>query len=181
MKPSEPVEIHPYSAHWKTEFQRIGRDLRQALGDAAIRIDHIGSTSIVGLAAKSIIDVQVSVKTLESPFVAPMESLGYIWRKDNPDKTKRYFRESPGNRRTHIHIRKAGSWHEQFALLFRDYMRLHADDQRKYEAVKRALAATYRTERQRYTEAKDAVIWEIMQRADRWAAATGWELSDSDM
>ena len=94
--------------------------------------------------------------------------------------TKRYFRETPGSRRTHIHVRKHGSWHEQYALLFRDYVREHDAAAARYEAVKRELAARFRNERERYTDAKGDTFWEIMTLADRWAAATGWEPGPSD-
>jgi GrpB-like predicted nucleotidyltransferase (UPF0157 family) len=178
----EPIEIHEPSSKWADEFIAIGARLRHALGPLALRIDHIGSTSVRGLAAKPIIDVQVSVGELEpsSVFTSRIEAAGYVWRRDNPELTKRYFREAPGTRRTHIHVRRAGSWHEQFALLFRDYLRLHEDEQRRYEAVKRELAVRFRLERQRYTDAKDPIFWEIMFRADRWAAATGWQPGPSD-
>jgi GrpB-like predicted nucleotidyltransferase (UPF0157 family) len=105
-------------------FVKLGAVLRQALGTTALRIDHIGSISIANLAAKLIIDVQISVESLEPmEFLDSIESLGYVWRRNNPEQTKRYFREQPGSRRTHIHVRKFGSWHEQCALLFRDYVR----------------------------------------------------------
>jgi GrpB-like predicted nucleotidyltransferase (UPF0157 family) len=142
----EAIEIHEHSPAWAGEFRDIGMRLRAALGELALRIDHIGSTSIA-----------------------------YAWRRDNPELTKRYFRELPGARRTHVHVRRAGSWHEQFALLFRDYVRCHRDAQLEYEAVKRELAGRFRLDRQGYTDAKDAIFWTIMQRADRWAAATGWQ------
>ena len=106
----EPSEIHEYSAAWVSEFQELGAQLREALGDVALRIDHIGSTSVEGLAAKPVIDLQISVRKLDpvDPFLEPMESLGYVWKKENPEKTKRYFREGSGRRRTHIHVRRAG-------------------------------------------------------------------------
>lgn len=174
-------EIHEYTTEWGREFQTLGSALRSALAESALRIDHIGSTSIPALAAKPIIDIQVSVQALEPmDFRAPIESLGYVWRHDNPEKTKRYFREQPGSRRTHVHVRRAGSWHEQYALLFRDYMRRHKDACQRYEQVKRTLAAKYPSDMQSYTEAKTPIFWEIMQKADRWAAATGWEPGPSD-
>lgn len=175
------VEIHEHTTAWAREFATIGNALRKALTNTAIRIDHIGSTSIPGLAAKPIIDIQVSVQALEPmDFRAPIESLGYVWRHDNPEKTKRYFRERPGNRRTHVHVRRAGSWHEQYALLFRDYMRVHPDACEQYEQVKRRLAAEYLTDMPSYTESKAPIFWEIIQKADRWAASTGWEPGPSD-
>lgn len=175
------VEIHRYTDEWAREFGVIGKALRNALTGTALRIDHIGSTSIPGLAAKPIIDIQLSVLSLEPmDFRAPIESLGYVWREHNPERTKRYFREPPGSRRTHVHVRKAGSWHEQYALLFRDFMRLHADACKKYEQVKWDLAAQYPYDMPSYTDAKASIFWEIMQQADRWAAATGWEPGASD-
>ena len=183
MKTVEPIEIHDYSPKWPEEFKAIGKELRKALGEVALRIDHIGSTSVPGLAAKPIIDIQISVSSLDpvEPFLKPMESLGYVWRKNNGEKTKEYFREKPGNRRTHVHTRKLGSWHQQFALLFRDYIRIHPSDQEKYEVVKKELAEKYRYKRQEYVDAKDPIIHEIMHRADRWTADTGWEPGPSDI
>ncbi len=176
------VEISDYDPLWATEFQHIGSRLREALGSAACRIDHIGSTSVIGLAAKPIIDVQISVQQLEpmSAYLAQLETSGYLWRKDNPEKTKRYFREVPGQRRVHIHVRKHGSWHEQYALLFRDYLRSHREEQKLYETVKRELAVRYRESRHAYTDAKGDIFWEITRRADEWAKVTGWELGVPD-
>lgn len=113
-------------------------------------------------------------------FLVPLESLGYVWRRENPELTKRYFREHGDVRRTHIHVRRLGSWHEQLALLFRDYVRTHVESRERYELVKRDLAARFRDERTRYTDAKARILWEIMQEADRWAAETGWEPGPSD-
>ena len=182
MKKGELIEIVDYSNAWPEEFSALGQLLRSTLGATALRIDHIGSTSIPELAAKPIIDVQVSVASLEpvEPFGAPLEALGYIWRRDNPDLTKRYFRENLGERRTHIHVRKLGSWHQQFPLLFRDYVRLHVEDRQKYERIKRALAKKFRADRQAYTDAKKPIFWEIIARANDWASATGWEPGPPD-
>jgi GrpB-like predicted nucleotidyltransferase (UPF0157 family) len=178
----DPIEIHEYSEEWPKLFQALGARLRKALGDVALRIDHIGSTSIRGLAAKPIIDVQISVEKLEpvDPFRISLEHLGFVWRQNNPELTKRYFREKPGERRTHIHVRRAGSWSEQFALLFRDYLREHVEDQRRYERFKRELAEKYRNDRMKYTDGKNPVFWEIMFRADRWEKRTGWAPGPSD-
>lgn len=170
------VEIEPYSGEWPRLFQALGRSLREALGSVAVRIDHIGSTAVPGLGAKPVIDVQISVAAFEplDAYRRPLERLGFLFRGDNPELTKRYFRESPGMRRTHIHVRRSGSWAEQFALLFRDYLRARADEAKRYERLKRELAGQYRERRHAYTEAKAPVIWEIMARADRWSQETGW-------
>jgi GrpB-like predicted nucleotidyltransferase (UPF0157 family) len=178
----ERVIITPYDPAWPEIFVRLGATLRQALGDVALRIDHIGSTSIPGLAAKPIIDVQVSVASFEplDAYRIPLESLGWVFRSGNTDLTKRYFREAPDERRTHIHVRRAGSWPQQFALLFRDYMRVHDEDARRYSDLKHRLAQQYGEDREGYTNAKSPLLWEIMTRADAWAQSTGWEPGPSD-
>lgn len=176
------VEIADYDPAWATMFTMLGGRLRDALGEVAVRIDHIGSTSVPGLAAKPVLDIQISVASLErvAPFKDPLERLGYVYRADNTERTKRYFREAPGERRTHIHVRRAGSFAEQFPLLFRDYLRTHIDDAVEYEALKRRLAEQFAHDRHAYTEAKGSFTWTIIQRADAWAQQTGWEPGPSD-
>ena len=105
---------------------------------------------------------------------------GYTWRSTNPELTKRYFRERPGDERTHIHVRRSGSWHEQWALLFRDYMRGHVDEHAPYVALKAVLAERHGADRTAYTNGKDDFFWDVIRRADRWAAATGWEPQATD-
>ncbi|MEM7017363.1 MAG: GrpB family protein [Pseudomonadota bacterium] len=178
----EPIIICDYDPAWAEEFQTVGRLIRQSLGDIAERIDHIGSTSIPRLAAKPIVDIQISVRSLEPMYYRePLESLSFVWKSDNPQRTKRYFRESPGNKRTHIHVRKLGSWHQQFPLLFRDYLRISEADRALYASTKRQMAEKFRDDRFAYVEAKDPVIWEIMKRADVWAAESEWEPGPSDL
>ncbi len=176
------VEILPYDPEWPELFEKLGSDLRDVLGDIAIRIDHIGSTAILDLAAKPIIDIQISVAAFDpvNVYQAPLESMDYVFRDDNGDRSKRYFREAPKTRRTHIHVRRAGSWSEQFALLFRDYLRCHKDHASAYASVKRQLAGKYGRSRIGYNEAKSEIIWEIMNRANRWSQTTGWEPGPSD-
>src|SRR5579871_2328147 len=100
-----PVLIEPYDPLWPTLFAELGHRLRAALRDVALRIDHIGSTAILGLAAKPVIDVQISVRSFEPShlYVTPLVELGFVFREQNPERTKRYFREAAGERETHIH------------------------------------------------------------------------------
>jgi GrpB-like predicted nucleotidyltransferase (UPF0157 family) len=181
---AEGVVIVDYDPSWPEEFRVVGTALRASLGDVALRIDHIGSTAVVGLAAKPVVDVQVSVAAFEplDAFRVPIERAGYVHRAGNTERTKRYFRERPGQRRTHIHVRRAGSFSEQFALLFRDFLRTHPQRAAAYAALKRELAARYpgAAERHLYVEAKEPFTWETMRLADAWAQATGWEPPRSD-
>lgn len=176
------IAIADYDPDSPLRFAELGSRLRHALGPVALRVDHIGSTSVPGLAAKPVIDVQVSVDRLEpvAPFRDPLSVLGFSYRADNPERTKRYFREPPGQPRTHIHVRRAGSFSEQFPLLFRDFLRVDRAAAAEYEAVKRRLAARYADDRQAYTGAKGPIVWEVIQRADEWAQRTGWEPGPSD-
>jgi len=176
------IEVVEYDPCWPLLFRERAERLRRGLGGVAMRIDHIGSTSIPGLAAKPIIDIQISVAALEptEPFHEPLDALGYVFRSDNAERTKRYFREAPGSRREHIHVRRAGSFGEQFALLFRDYMRMHPDEAHAYAVLKRELAERYREDRHGYTDAKQPFIWEVMQRATNWSQSVGWDPGPSD-
>jgi GrpB-like predicted nucleotidyltransferase (UPF0157 family) len=110
----------------------------------------------------------------------PLERLGYCYRADNTERTKRYFREPPGAPRTHIHVRRAGSFSEQFPLLFRDYLRAHSADVAAYAQLKRRLAEQFPNDRRAYTDAKVPFSWEVIRRADDWAQQTGWEPGPSD-
>jgi len=179
----EYVSVVPYDPEWANGFQSLGNRLRIALQGLADRIDHIGSTSISGMAAKPIVDIQISVPRLEpiNPFKRAVESVGFVWRSDNRDLTKRYFREKPGDPRTHIHVRPSGSWGEQFALLFRDYMRVHPNDAAAYGQLKYELAEKYREDRKAYLNGKAAFIWTVMQRATDWSQETGWQPGLSDV
>jgi GrpB-like predicted nucleotidyltransferase (UPF0157 family) len=79
-----------------------------------------------------------------------------------------------------VHVRRAGSFSEQWALLFRDYLRAHPDVAAEYEAVKRRLAIRFREDRRAYTDAKVPFMWEVIRRADEWAQAQGWLPGPSD-
>ncbi|WP_405060838.1 GrpB family protein [Kribbella sp. NBC_01505] len=176
------IHITPYDDVWPGEFAELGARLRAALGDVALRIDHIGSTAVPGLAAKPVIDVQISVAALEpvTPFREPLEGLGFVYQADNTERTKRYFREPPGTRRTHIHVRKLGSFSQQIPLLFRDYLRTHPDAALEYATLKRELADKLAGDRAAYTDAKSPWIWDAIRQADEWAQETGWEAPPGD-
>jgi GrpB-like predicted nucleotidyltransferase (UPF0157 family) len=179
---SSPVEIVDHDPAWAGVFADLGATLRDAIGDVSLRIDHVGSTAVPGLAAKPVIDIQISVRRLEpvDAYRQPLDRLGYLYRADNPERTKRYFREPPGQRRTHLHVRRLGSFSQQFPLLFRDYLRSHPPAAAEYADVKRRCAALFRHDRSGYVEAKDSSVWSIIRRADAWAQRTGWAPGPSD-
>lgn len=183
------IVIVEYRPTWPQEFQRIARQLQDALGDLALRIDHIGSTSVAGLAAKDIIDAQVTVATLTHDLDAPFAQAGCVRRVDidrdhvpptaNDDDEnwrKLYYDPPTGMRPTHIHVRRAGSANGRYPLLFRDYLRTHPLAAEAYAQVKVALARHDSTDWDMYYDVKDPVCDIIMAGAEDWAAATAWRI-----
>ena len=182
MSADDPVVMVPYDVRWPDEFRSIGQALRKALGPIALRIDHVGSTAVPGLDAKPVIDVQVSMERLEPEdrYVPRLEELGYRFDPENPDRTKRFFVGRDGDRRTHVHIRRRGSFDEQLNLLFRDFLRTHPEAAKEYSSAKRDLAKRHRDDRGAYVQAKDPTVWSLLRRAHDWAQSSGWQAGATD-
>ncbi len=167
----EPVEIAGYDGHWPELFGEWRRRLGTALGDVALRVDHVGSTAVPGLAAKPVIDVQVSVDDLEDEpeYVPAIESTGVVLQ--SREHARRYFRPPPGRPRTvQVHVCAAGSEWERDHLLFRDYLRAHDEVRDAYAALKRELARCWGSDRLAYTGEKTAFILGTLEIAESWAA-----------
>jgi len=179
---SDDVVLSEHRAEWADEFERIASDLRAALAAQALRIDHIGSTSVPGLAAKDVVDVQVIVRRLdprlELPgFFAPydgvlVDHVPPSWEGPTEAWQKLFFRPSAG-KRVHVHVRVAGSPNERYALLFRDYLRATPAAREAWEATKRRVALEH-PDRDAYAAAKDPLTDELMDAAERWAVRVGW-------
>jgi GrpB-like predicted nucleotidyltransferase (UPF0157 family) len=164
----EPIEIVPYNESWPQLFAAWHVRLAGALGPTARRIEHVGSTAVPGLPAKSTIDIQISVDDLEdeSRYVPPIEALGVQLR--SRDLEHRFFRPFSGlPRDVHFHVCSVGSEWEKRHLLFRDYLRAHAHAREAYTRAKLSAAALWRDDRIAYTEAKDDQIRELMAAAER--------------
>jgi GrpB-like predicted nucleotidyltransferase (UPF0157 family) len=178
------VVLSEYDPAWAARFRDYATAVRGALGERAARIDHIGSTSVPGLAAKDVIDLQVSVADLEpfEPLRSALVGLGYEWMTDNDDRRKRFFRlvSRTGARVANMHVRRLGVFSEQAALLFRDYLRATPEARRRYEEAKRALAARNWPTVDDYAEAKGDCIWSLIREADRWAWEVAWAAGPSD-
>lgn len=185
------VEIVPYQDRWPAEFAAIAADLRRVLGDLALRIDHIGSTAVPGLDAKDVIDIQVSVVTLDDRIPPALIGLGLIQRQAYSDHLppaiteadgkweKFLFGRPPGQRRTNIHVRILGRGNQRYALLFRDYLRAHPLSAEAYARLKRALAVQL-PDIDAYADTKDPAVDLIWLAANDWATATGWQPGPSD-
>jgi GrpB-like predicted nucleotidyltransferase (UPF0157 family) len=178
----DSMAVVPYDPGWPGLFAALAARIRAAMGPLALRIDHIGSTAVPGLAAKPIIDVQVSVRSFDDvgAIERAMGSLGFWRRADNPDKTQLFFRETPGERRTHIHVRLSGSFQEAFTLLFRDYLRRHPQQATAYEENKYKLNSANTVDRLSAVNGKGPLVWGIIIEANKWSEETGWHPRESD-
>jgi GrpB-like predicted nucleotidyltransferase (UPF0157 family) len=170
--PSTGIEIVPYDSEWPSLFEAEAARIRSALGPTALRIDHNGSTSIPGMRAKPVIDIQVSVATLQplSVFGDPLTTLGYH-HVPHPDDAFCPFFHRPADwpHTHHIHVVEHGGLEERRTLAFRDYVRDHHDAALEYEHIKVELAGRLvgadHESRESYARAKSEFIERIVSRA----------------
>ncbi len=170
------MRIVEYDPAWAesaaTEMARIAA----ALGEGAVRVDHVGSTAVPGLAAKPIVDLQLAVAAIEarSLYVGPLEGLGYLFAPDPASPEFHFFGLPAARPRTHhLHVCVAGSEHERRHLALRDYLRAHSDEVAAYAERKRELVARAPGDRLSYIEGKGPYVAALERRALAWAAAAG--------
>lgn len=170
----EPIELAEYDPAWPARYEQMRARLAAALGDVARRIEHVGSTAVPGLAAKPIVDVQISVPDIEdeAAFRAAIEGEGFVLRFIEPGH--RYFRPPPSLPRLwQIHVCTVGSKWERDHLLFRDFLRAHPAEAARYAELKRRLVAQHRDDRIAYNDAKGPFIEHALRRAEEWARLGG--------
>ena len=157
------IEIHDYDADWPKKFEMHAGIIASTLGDSALRIEHIGSTSVPGLAAKPIIDILVVVQdsTDEAAYLPQLEAAGYVLRVREPDWNEHRMFKTP-EQDVHVHIYSAGCPEIQRNLLFRNRLRRNIHDRRRYEQMKRELAAKEWPDMNAYADAKTEVIESII-------------------
>lgn len=153
----EPVEIVAYDPEWPARFDAEAKRIREALGEHLVAIEHVGSTAVVGLEAKPVIDVAAAIGDLERwhGLVEPLRHAGYVHQPAGDFEGRRYFRRFEGGIRiAHLSLAEADSrfWREHLA--FRDALRSDPPLARRYAALKRELAARHRRDRLAYTDAK---------------------------
>ncbi len=192
------IELVAYDSGWPHRFGAFGADLRHSISDQSVdgvavrlvAIHHIGSTSVPGLAAKDVVDIQVTVA--HRPLVGDFEPFGplreaievhgYRWDPDNTDRRKRFFGlDTPEARRVvNLHVRGEGEFSQQASLLFRDYLRSHEPARARYGATKRELSERDWPTVDDYAIAKGDTVWALLREADEWAARTGWRTPPTD-
>jgi GrpB-like predicted nucleotidyltransferase (UPF0157 family) len=161
-----PVTIAEYDPAWPVLFGREASRIRAALGRSALLVEHAGSTSVPGLAAKPIIDIVLAVPDSadEAAYVPAMEAAGYaLWSRE-PDWFEHRMFKGPDTD-INLHVFTAGSAEIDRMLLFRDWLRVNEADRAAYLEVKRDLAKRTWRHVQHYADAKSAVVEEILARA----------------
>jgi GrpB-like predicted nucleotidyltransferase (UPF0157 family) len=168
-KPSNStIYLAPYDPAWSSLYSMLEEQIREALGDKVLLLEHVGSTAIPGMPAKPVIDTVLAVadSSDESSYVKPLEDRGYMLRIREPNWYEHRLLKSPGVR-GNLHVFSAGCEEIERMLLFRDWLRNHPDDRLLYEKTKRELAARVWKYRQNYADAKSDVVEEILARARR--------------
>jgi GrpB-like predicted nucleotidyltransferase (UPF0157 family) len=162
-----PVLLAEYDAIWAQLFTREAARVKRLLGDAVIRIEHVGSTSVPGLAAKPIIDIvmEVTDSSNESAYVTPLESHGYTLRIREPDWWEHRVLKGPDTD-VNLHVFTLGCPEVDRMIRFRDHLCASEPDRKLYEARKRELAAREWKYIQNYADAKTEVIEEIIARTN---------------
>jgi GrpB-like predicted nucleotidyltransferase (UPF0157 family) len=195
------INVQPYQANWCEQFDATSSRLDQALGGLVREIEHIGSTSVPGLAAKPIIDIQISVNSLDlvPNLVEPFRQVGFVHRPNaDPDRpppwevtdpaewAKAYFRTPDGTEpRIHVHVRELGRRNHRYSLLFRDFLRSSAPAREAYGRFKLMLAHHVGAESGpggtgAYLDLKGPILDLIALAAERWAIETGWNALPTD-
>jgi GrpB-like predicted nucleotidyltransferase (UPF0157 family) len=161
-----PVTLVAYDPGWPALFEREAERIRAALGEIVVRLEHTGSTSVPGLAAKPIIDMTLLVpdSSDESAYVPQLEAVGYRLRIREPDWHQHRLLRGPDTE-VHLHVFSRGSVELERMVGFRDWLRSHPEDRELYERTKRELAARTWRHVQHYADAKTAVVEEIIARA----------------
>lgn len=170
------VRIVDHEPAWAGLAEQELRRIEELLGDVAVRLEHVGSTAVPGLAAKSILDLQLSVDALEprERYVVPLEGLGYLFVPAPESPDYHFFAKPPERPRTHhLHVCEAGSDHEFRHVAVRDFLRNHADEAVRYAALKREVVARHPQDRLAYINGKDGYVTALERRVVTWARGRG--------
>jgi GrpB-like predicted nucleotidyltransferase (UPF0157 family) len=165
-KENRAIEIVPYRSDWPSQFQYHRERIKNTLGSTALRIEHIGSTSVEGLAAKPIVDILVVVSNpaKEDTYPAGMLSAGYELRVREPEFHEHRMFRTP-ERDVHIHFFPADSGEIERHLLFRDFLRANPETCDRYAALKRELSTRDWESMNAYANAKTAFIEDVLRLA----------------
>jgi GrpB-like predicted nucleotidyltransferase (UPF0157 family) len=160
------IDLAEYDPEWPRLYEREAERIGAALGSTMRRIEHVGSTSVPGLAAKPLIDIVLVVAdtTDEDAYVPPLEAAGYVLRIREPDWFEHRLFKGPDTN-VNVHTFSEGCEEVDRMVGFRDWLRRHDEDRDLYLAAKRDLARREWKYVQNYADAKSAVVQDILARA----------------
>src|SRR6516225_10963516 len=161
-----PITLAEYDPQWPALFDREAARIRAVLGAAAVRVEHVGSTSVPGLAAKPIIDMLLAVPDSadEPAYVPALEDAGYVLSIREPDWFEHRLFKGPDTA-INLHVFTVGSAEIDQMLMFRDWLRADEADRDAYLRVKRDLAKRTWRHVQHYADSKTAIVQQVMARA----------------
>ncbi|CAI9387558.1 Dephospho-CoA kinase [Bacillus sp. T2.9-1] len=164
------VEVKPYNEQWLSMFEEEANKLLEIFGSEIIEIHHIGSTSVNGLMAKPIIDIMPIVRDINriDEFNTAMVAIGYEPKGENGITRRRYFQKGGDNRTHHVHIYELGNPEIERHIAFRDYLRVHPYDAKKYGDLKDALSQRFPYNIESYIKGKEKLALEIERKALEW-------------
>jgi GrpB-like predicted nucleotidyltransferase (UPF0157 family) len=164
-----PIVVADYDEAWARLFEHIARPVRDAVADMGAEVEHIGSTSVPGLAAKPVIDIDVVVRSAEDlpAAIERLRELGYVYQGDKGIKGREAFLWPPGASPHHLYVVVAGSRPHADHIEFRDFLRRHPDLAQEYAALKRDLADRHRDDPLGYTDGKSEFVIAALQAARR--------------
>ena len=168
LKPFEsPITLVKYDPVWPENFAREAKRIKTALGERALRVEQVGSTSVPGLLAKPIIDILliVSDSADEPSYVPALEAAGYVLRIREPDWHQHRLFKGPDTN-INLHVFTQGSEEIQRTLLLRDWLRTNEADRELYARTKRSLARRKWKYVQNYADAKSEVVKAILESAE---------------
>jgi GrpB-like predicted nucleotidyltransferase (UPF0157 family) len=162
------IRLRKSDPAWPQLYAREEARIGAALGDKVLLLEHVGSTSVPGLAAKPIIDLALAVADSadEMSYVPPLEAQGYILKIREPDWFEHRLLKGPDTD-VNLHVFSVGAAEIGRMITFRDHLRANIDDLRLYEATKRELASRDWKYVQNYADAKSAIVLEIIERAEK--------------
>nr|WP_246529657.1 GrpB family protein [Microvirga zambiensis] len=161
----EPLTLVPYDPHWPRRFEALATRASAALSPLPVRIEHVGSTSIPGLSAKTIIDLDVVADPADVPeAVRRLSEIGYVHKGDQGLAGREALLWPPRERQHRLYVCRADSPALHEHILFRDFLRANPEEVKQYERLKRALAARFADDRVAYQAGKASFIDAIMAR-----------------
>lgn len=164
------VNVSPYNEQWALLFAEEAEKIKLILGEELVAIHHFGSTSVPGLAAKTIIDILGVVKDIErvDGYDGELQKIGYEGKGENGIAGRRYFQKGGDERTHHLHIYEVGSPEIERHLVFRDYLRAHPAVAKEYGDLKMSLGKQFPHDIDSYIDGKEAFASEIQAQALEW-------------